>query len=72
MNQPEQYVELQNAVDCLDQDKPASTVIADYEVMDLLGSGAFGSVYRCHKVGTGPTYLALKEVCTNIIRRRWF
>ena len=62
-SQTEETAELENAISLTDQDQPAKIIIAEYEVMDLLGSGAFGSVYRCHKVGTGPTYLALKEVC---------
>ena len=36
--------------------------IKDYALMEVLGSGAFGTVYKVKKTNTGHHFLALKEV----------
>jgi serine/threonine protein kinase len=36
--------------------------IRDYAVMEVLGSGAFGTVYKVRKPSTDHYFLALKEV----------
>jgi NIMA (never in mitosis gene a)-related kinase len=40
--------------------------IGDYAVFELLGSGAFGSVFKVKKQSAGQQFLALKEVVNNI------
>ena len=54
--------EIMESIDAIDQNKPPSHYIGDYAVLDLLGSGAFGSVYRVKKKTSGESYLAMKEV----------
>lgn len=44
------------------QNKEPTKRIGDYSVLELLGSGAFGSVYKVKKETAGQTYFALKEV----------
>ena len=54
--------EIIESIEAIDQNKPPSHYIGDYAVLDLLGSGAFGSVYRVKKKTSGESYLAMKEV----------
>ena len=42
--------------------KPATHFIKDYAVIELLGTGAFGSVYKVKKKTAGQSFLAMKEV----------
>lgn len=44
------------------QNKDPLSVIGGYAVLELLGSGAFGSVYKVHKVHHSDQLLALKEI----------
>ncbi|ELU13080.1 hypothetical protein CAPTEDRAFT_200137 [Capitella teleta] len=46
------------------QNKEPTKRIGDYSVLELLGSGAFGSVYKVKKETAGQTYFALKEINT--------
>jgi len=52
--------EIQSNVACADQNKTPSRLIADYAVCEMLGSGAFGTVYKVRK-HTGQSFLAMKE-----------
>ncbi|KAI0242212.1 Serine/threonine-protein kinase Nek10 [Lamellibrachia satsuma] len=56
--------EINESIQAIDQNKPPSHYIGDYAVLDLLGSGAFGSVYRVKKKTSGQSYLAMKEINT--------
>lgn len=44
------------------QNKEATRYIGEFEVFELLGKGAFGSVYKVKKKTTVQSFLALKEV----------
>ncbi|KAJ8313779.1 hypothetical protein KUTeg_008340 [Tegillarca granosa] len=44
------------------QNKAATRYIGEFEVFELLGKGAFGSVYKVKKKTTFQSFLALKEV----------
>ena len=55
--------EINESIQAIDQNKPPSHYIGDYAVLDLLGAGAFGSVYRVKKKTSIQSYLAMKEVC---------
>jgi len=48
-------------VDAANQDKAPSRLIGDYAVCEILGSGAFGTVYKVRKQ-SGQSFLAMKEV----------
>lgn len=37
-------------------------VVSDYAVVDVLGAGAFGTVYKVHKLSQPQTFFAMKEV----------
>ncbi|XP_066301815.1 serine/threonine-protein kinase Nek10-like [Branchiostoma lanceolatum] len=44
------------------QNKEPNTFISTYAVYELLGSGAFGNVYKVKKKDSSGTFLALKEI----------
>ncbi|XP_078702991.1 serine/threonine-protein kinase Nek10-like isoform X3 [Branchiostoma floridae x Branchiostoma belcheri] len=44
------------------QNKEPNTFISNYAVYELLGSGAFGNVYKVKKKDSSGTFLALKEI----------
>ncbi|KAA0702651.1 Serine/threonine-protein kinase [Triplophysa tibetana] len=52
---------LKENMETVNQNRPPLRVINGYAVLDHLGSGAFGSVYKVRKQ-SGQNYLALKEV----------
>ncbi|XP_057195516.1 serine/threonine-protein kinase Nek10 isoform X1 [Triplophysa rosa] len=52
---------LKENIETVNQNRPPLRVINGYAVLDHLGSGAFGSVYKVRKQ-SGQNYLALKEV----------
>ncbi|TPP66322.1 Serine/threonine-protein kinase Nek10 [Fasciola gigantica] len=47
-----------------DLSKPPTRWIRDYAITELLGSGAFGQVYRARKQSPTQTFYAIKEVNT--------
>ncbi|KAL5007557.1 hypothetical protein ScPMuIL_016363 [Solemya velum] len=46
----------------LNQNKAPTHYIGDYAVFELLGSGAFGTVYKVRKRSAGQSFQAIKEV----------
>ena len=58
-------------IEATNQNKPPSHFIGEYAVLDLLGSGGFGSVYRVKKRTAGQSYLAMKEVSRVDRPRTW-
>ncbi|XP_021370218.1 serine/threonine-protein kinase Nek10-like isoform X3 [Mizuhopecten yessoensis] len=54
--------EIKNNIKETNHNKTASRSIGEYDVFDLLGKGAFGSVYKVKKRTAGQSFLALKEV----------
>ncbi|XP_075902974.1 serine/threonine-protein kinase Nek10 isoform X2 [Nelusetta ayraudi] len=52
---------LREAVEAADQNRPPLRAIHGYSILDHLGSGAFGSVFKVRKQ-SGQNLLALKEV----------
>ncbi|KAM8825750.1 serine/threonine-protein kinase Nek10 [Synchiropus picturatus] len=52
---------LRGSIETLDQNRPAMRVINGYSVLDHLGTGAFGSVFKVQKQSC-QNLLALKEV----------
>ena len=54
--------EIRENITATDQNKAPSHYIGDYAVMELLGSGAFGCVYKVKKRTATQSYLAMKEV----------
>ncbi|XP_064647699.1 serine/threonine-protein kinase Nek10-like isoform X2 [Lineus longissimus] len=56
--------EIQENVLALNQNKTPSRFIGDYAVLEHLGSGAFGSVYKVKKKAHGQSFLAMKEINT--------
>ena len=53
---------LQTNVEKINQNKDPLSTIGGYAVVELLGSGAFGSVYKVHKIQHNDQFLALKEI----------
>ncbi|XP_060936435.1 serine/threonine-protein kinase Nek10, partial [Limanda limanda] len=53
--------DLRESVEAVDQNRPPLRVINGYSVLDHLGTGAFGSVFKVRKQ-SGQNLLALKEV----------
>lgn len=49
------------------QNRSPTRHIGDYAVFELLGKGAFGSVYKVCKRTAGQTFLAMKEVSSSQI-----
>nr|XP_061814794.1 serine/threonine-protein kinase Nek10-like [Nerophis lumbriciformis] len=59
---PEDELEtLRESIRAVDQNRPALKVINSYAILDHLGTGAFGSVFKVRKQ-SGQNLLALKEV----------
>ena len=54
--------EIRDSIHTLNQEKPLSHHIGEYSVIEHLGSGAFGSVYKVKKKSSSHSYLAMKEV----------
>ncbi|XP_072316847.1 serine/threonine-protein kinase Nek10 [Eucyclogobius newberryi] len=52
---------LRDSIVAVDQNRPPLRVISGYSILDHLGTGAFGSVFKVRKQGI-QTLLALKEV----------
>ncbi|XP_061918658.1 serine/threonine-protein kinase Nek10 isoform X3 [Entelurus aequoreus] len=52
---------LRESIRAVDQNRPALKVINSYAILDHLGTGAFGSVFKVRKQ-SGQNLLALKEV----------
>ena len=60
---PEETIsEIRDSIQSLNQEKPPSHHIGEYSVLEHLGSGAFGSVYKVKKKSSSHSYLAMKEV----------
>ncbi|KAM4736540.1 serine/threonine-protein kinase Nek10, partial [Anableps anableps] len=57
----EELNSLRENIEALDQNRPPLRVIGGYSILDHLGSGAFGSVFKVQKQA-GQNFLALKEV----------
>ena len=58
---------LQTNIEGTNQNRDALSTIGGYSVLELLGSGAFGSVYKVHKVAQREQLLALKEIrCSHV------
>ncbi|XP_057689836.1 serine/threonine-protein kinase Nek10 isoform X1 [Corythoichthys intestinalis] len=57
----EELESLRASITAVDQNQPALKVINGYAVLEHLGTGAFGSVFKARKQNTG-NLLALKEV----------
>lgn len=57
------YLLIKNAIGLVNLNSEPTKHVEDYAVLEHLGSGSFGSVYRVKKVG-GQTQLALKEINT--------
>ena len=53
--------DMRDTVESFSQNHAPSRMIADYDVIEVLGSGAFGTVYKVRKV-SNQSYLALKKV----------
>ncbi|XP_076592372.1 serine/threonine-protein kinase Nek10 [Chaetodon auriga] len=52
---------LRESIEAVDQNRPPLKVISGYSILDHLGTGAFGSVFKVRKQ-SGQNLLALKEV----------
>ncbi|XP_041365130.1 serine/threonine-protein kinase Nek10-like [Gigantopelta aegis] len=60
---PEEEVdEIKKKVLETNQNRAPTSSIGDYAVFELLGSGAFGSVYKVKKKTAGQSFLAMKEL----------
>ncbi|XP_034029524.1 serine/threonine-protein kinase Nek10 [Thalassophryne amazonica] len=57
----DEYVSLNESTRLIDQNRPPLKVISGYSVLDHLGTGAFGSVFKVQQQST-QNFLALKEV----------
>ncbi|KAK5600366.1 hypothetical protein CRENBAI_025249 [Crenichthys baileyi] len=57
----EELNSLRQNIEALDQNRPPLRVIGGYSILDHLGSGAFGSVFKVQK-HSRQNFLALKEV----------
>uniref|UniRef100_A0A3Q4HBK7 NIMA-related kinase 10 n=1 Tax=Neolamprologus brichardi TaxID=32507 RepID=A0A3Q4HBK7_NEOBR len=57
----EELDNLRGGIETVDQNRPPLRVISGYSVLDHLGTGAFGSVFKVQKQ-SGQNILALKEV----------
>lgn len=59
--QPDLLSEIKNNVENCNQNQAASRSVSDYDIIEVLGCGAFGTVYKVRK-RNGQSYLAMKEV----------
>ncbi|XP_078571956.1 serine/threonine-protein kinase Nek10-like isoform X1 [Branchiostoma floridae x Branchiostoma japonicum] len=60
---PKDQIEvIQQRIFDTNQNKEPNTFISTYAVYELLGSGAFGNVYKVKKKDSSGTFLALKEI----------
>ncbi|XP_074508974.1 serine/threonine-protein kinase Nek10 [Sebastes fasciatus] len=57
----EEVDSLRESIEAVDQNRPPLKVINGYSILDHLGTGAFGSVFKVRKQ-SGQNLLALKEV----------
>ncbi|XP_068179667.1 serine/threonine-protein kinase Nek10 [Antennarius striatus] len=57
----EEMDSLRESIQAVDQNRPPLRVISGYSILDHLGTGAFGSVFKVRKQ-SGQNLLALKEV----------
>ncbi|XP_070691003.1 serine/threonine-protein kinase Nek10 [Pempheris klunzingeri] len=57
----EEVDSLRDSIEAVDQNRPPLKVINGYSILDHLGTGAFGSVFKVRKQ-SGQNLLALKEV----------
>ncbi|XP_023249198.1 serine/threonine-protein kinase Nek10 [Seriola lalandi dorsalis] len=57
----EELDSLRESIEAVDQNRPPLKVISGYSLLDHLGTGAFGSVFKVQKQ-SGQNLLALKEV----------
>ncbi|XP_041798205.1 serine/threonine-protein kinase Nek10 [Chelmon rostratus] len=57
----EELDSLRESIEAVDQNRPPLKVISGYSILDHLGTGAFGSVFKVRKQ-SGQSLLALKEV----------
>ncbi|CAB1333417.1 unnamed protein product [Coregonus sp. 'balchen'] len=57
----EELDSLRESIEAVDQNRPPLRVINGYSILDHLGTGAFGSVFKVRKQ-SGQNLLALKEV----------
>uniref|UniRef100_UPI0037E7F4D2 serine/threonine-protein kinase Nek10 n=1 Tax=Semicossyphus pulcher TaxID=241346 RepID=UPI0037E7F4D2 len=57
----EELDSLREGIEAVDQNRPPIKVISGYSILDHLGTGAFGSVFKVRKQ-SGQNLLALKEV----------
>ncbi|TMS11202.1 Serine/threonine-protein kinase Nek10 [Larimichthys crocea] len=57
----EELDSLRESIEAVDQNRPPLKVINGYSILDHLGTGAFGSVFKVRKQ-SGQNLLALKEV----------
>lgn len=53
---------IKNNILATNQNKAPSHSVGSYEVLELLGSGAFGSVFKVRKKNAGQSFLAMKEM----------
>ncbi|KAM9309948.1 serine/threonine-protein kinase Nek10 [Pholidichthys leucotaenia] len=57
----EELDSLREGIEAVDQNRPPLRIISGYSILDHLGTGAFGSVFKVQKQ-SGQNLLALKEV----------
>ena len=60
--QEEDLDEIRENVESTNQNRAPSKYIGDYAILELLGSGAFGVVYKVQKKSVAQSYFAMKEV----------